>query len=81
MISIIYENKEILTKKLIGDRIFFSKNTPTYIGIERKYDSITCTVIFIDHGVWQYNFLNTTPSDKIYISLYDFLDKIVDNLK
>ena len=84
-IDFIYQNKDILEKAIrqteYDNRVFWQSNSPTYIGIEQRYGNDECKVIFIDYGVWQYHFMNTTPRNKHYISCDRFLEKIVKEIK
>jgi hypothetical protein len=85
-IDFIYSNKEILSDVFHSNdtsyhnRVFFSK-TKSYIGIEQKYNDITCKVIFINNGVWQYYYDNSQPNNQKYISLDAYLDILIKKIK
>jgi hypothetical protein len=86
-INFIYENKEILKEILHSEnihthnRVFFSKPDDDYIGIEQGFKEITCKIIFVDHGIWQYHFINIMPNTKKYISASEFLEIIVKRIQ
>jgi len=85
-IKIIYKNKDLLEKIFITDRVHFSSDE-TYIGIERQHrnnsenENIRQSIIFVSGGIWQYNFINTTPSDKKYIGVEQYIDALVDEIE
>jgi len=88
-IDFIYKHKNILSRIFHSENntfdhntVFFSNKTESYIGISQGYDEhITVKVIFIDNGVWQYNYFSSQPIEHKYISLDEYLDILINKIK
>ncbi len=87
-IDYIYEHKQELLNILHSNnntfdhnRVFFDDDDESYIGIQQGYENITCKIILVGGGVWQYTFINTKPHSKKHITLNEFLSDLVKKIK
>ena len=87
-IDYVYEHKQKLSSIFHSEnntfdhsRVFFDDNDESYIRIQQSYGNIICNIVLVGGKLKHYNFIDTDPKSKEYISTDKFLKKLVKEIK